>query len=251
MDRTELIASVRASSPRERVITALDVPDADRAVALAQRLGPSGRLVKVGLELFSAAGPRVIERLRALDKDVFLDLKWHDIPQTIAGAARVAASLGAAFVTVHASAGRRGLVAAAEALAAAPPGPSGRRPALLAVTVLTSLAPDELDEIAPSPESLAERVVRLARLGWECGCDGVVCAAPDLPRLRAELGWAPLAVTPGIRPAAGGDDDQRRVATPASAMAAGADCLVVGRPITGAADPAAALAAIREELPQR
>ncbi len=250
MERSALLAALRARPPRERVITALDVPSAARAVALAATLGPDGRLVKVGLELFSAAGPAVVERLREIGKDVFLDLKWHDIPQTIAGAARAAAGLGAVFVTVHAAAGRRGLCAAAEALAAAAGG-GKPRPALLAVTVLTSLAPEELDEIAPSGEPLPARVVRLARLGWECGCDGVVCAAPDLERLRGELGAQPLAVTPGIRPSCGATDDQRRVATPAAAVAAGADFLVVGRPITGAADPAGALLAITKELPER
>jgi orotidine-5'-phosphate decarboxylase len=250
MDRSQLLADLRARPSRARVITALDVPDAARAVALARSLGPDGRLVKVGLELFSAAGPAVIESLRAEGREVFLDLKWHDIPQTIAGAARVAARLGATFVTVHAAAGRRGLAAAAEALASASGG-GAPRPALLAVTVLTSLAPEELDELAPSSEPLTARVVRLARLAWDCGCDGVVCAAPDLPRLRAALGATPLAVTPGIRPATAGGDDQRRVATPAAAVADGADFLVVGRPITGAADPAAALRAIVAELPER
>jgi orotidine-5'-phosphate decarboxylase len=249
MERTRLLELLRARPDGARVITALDVPDASRALALARALGPDARLVKVGLELFSAAGPQVVAGLREMGREVFLDLKWHDIPQTIAGAARVAAGLGATLVTVHAAAGRRGLAAAAEALAGAAGG--GPRPALLAVTVLTSLAPEELNEIAPSPEPLAERVARLARLAWECGCDGVVCAPPDLPSLRAALGPAPLAVTPGIRPAAGGGDDQRRVATPAAAMAAGADFLVVGRPITGAADPAAALRAIVSELAER
>jgi len=249
MERSALLAALRARPTRGRVITALDVDAAGRALALAGRLGPEGRLVKVGLELFSAAGPPVVRELRGAGHDVFLDLKWHDIPQTIAGAARAAAALGATFVTVHAAAGRRGLAAAAEALAAA--ARDGARPALLAVTVLTSLSPEELDEVAPSPEPLSARVARLARLAWDCGCDGVVCAAPDLPRLRQEVGPEPLAVTPGIRPAAGATDDQRRVATPAAALAAGADFLVVGRPITGAADPAAALREITKELPER
>lgn len=251
MDRTSLLGRLRAVPRRERVITALDVPDAARAVALARALGPHGRLVKVGLELFSAAGPAVVAALRAEGKEVFLDLKWHDIPQTVAGAARAAAGLGVSFVTVHAAAGRRGLAVAAEALAIAPRPDGAPRPALLGVTVLTSLSPEELAEVAPTGEAPAEAAARLARLAWESGCDGVVCAAPDLPRLRAELGAAPLAVTPGIRPAQAGADDQRRVATPAAAVAGGADFLVVGRPITGAPDPAGALAAIVKEMPER
>ncbi len=243
----ELVTSLRSVPREQRIITALDVADARAAVALARQLGTQGRFVKVGLELFSAAGPEVVRSLRELGKDVFLDLKYHDIPNTVASAARVAAALGAAMVTVHAAAGARALATAAETLAGGGGGPA--RPVLLAVTVLTSLSVAELAEVAPSPESLPERVLRLARLAVANGCDGIVCAAADLTLLRAELGTGPLVVTPGIRPTSTAPDDQRRVATPAAAMAAGADFLVIGRPITRTTDPAAALQAICRELP--
>ncbi|MBM4129489.1 orotidine-5'-phosphate decarboxylase [bacterium] len=248
MSREELIARLRALPPQRRLITALDVRDAPAALALAGRLGPAGGFVKVGLELFSAAGPEVVTQLRGLGRDVFLDLKYHDIPNTVAAAARQAARLGASLCTIHAAGGRAALTAAATALADAAPGPDGRRPALLAVTVLTSLSAPELEEVAPGGGALSERVARLARLAWDCGCDGLVCSAADLPALRSVIGPGPLAVTPGIRPAAGSADDQKRIATPAEAAAAGADFLVIGRPVTQAPDPAAALAAIAAEF---
>jgi len=248
VDRSQLITELRAIPARERIITALDVPDHEAARALADDLGDQGRFVKVGLELFSAAGPRIVTDLRQAGKEVFLDLKYHDIPNTVAAAARVAAALGATMTTVHASAGRRALSAAAAALAEAPAGPDGRRPALLAVTILTSLSAEELQEIGPSPDSLQERIDRLAHLAWECGCDGLVCSAADLPRLRESIGPEALVVTPGIRPAGGEANDQRRVTTPRQALAAGADFLVVGRPITRAEDPAAALDLLAAEL---
>ncbi len=242
-----MITALRDIPLRQRIITALDVPGAAPAVELARRLGQDGRFVKVGLELFSAAGPEVIRQLQACGKEVFLDLKYHDIPNTMAGAARTACDLGAVMVTAHASAGRRALSATAAALAQH--SGSGPRPLLLAVTVLTSLSAEDWQEISPRSEELRERIVRLARLACDCGCDGVVCSATDLTYLRAELGPGPLAVTPGIRPAATATDDQQRVATPAAAAAAGADFLVIGRPITRAADPAVALAEIGKELP--
>ncbi|MEZ4387367.1 MAG: orotidine-5'-phosphate decarboxylase [Candidatus Krumholzibacteriia bacterium] len=237
MDRPELLAALRGAAPQERVITALDVPGLDAACTLADRLGPDAPLVKVGLELFSAAGPAVIEALHARGKRIFLDLKYNDIPNTVAGAARVAARLGVAMVTMHAGCGRAAIAAAAEALAAAD-GP--RRPALLCVTVLTSLADADLRELGPGQDSVQERVARLAQVAWDSGCDGLVCSAADLPALRAQLGPAPLAVTPGIRPAGGPAQDQKRVATPAGASRDGADFLVVGRPITQSDDPARA-----------
>ncbi len=248
MDRSALLATLRGEPATDRIITALDVPSAEEAMALAGRLGPRGRYVKVGLELFSAAGPTVVQLLQGRGQRVFLDLKFHDIPNTVAGAARMAARLGAAFCTIHASAGRRALSAAAEALASEPAATDGLRPALLAVTVLTSLGPDELAETAPSWETLPDRVLRLARLAWDCGCDGLVCAAPDLVALRAAVGPEPLVVTPGIRPAGAGVDDQTRVATPGRAIADGADFLVVGRPVARADDPAAALTSLAAEL---
>ena len=249
MNRSELLNALRALPAGRRVITALDVPGPDQALELAARLGPAGGFVKVGLELFSAAGPGVVGRLQELGRDVFLDLKYHDIPNTVASAARVAATLGASLCTMHAGNGRAAMTAAAAALAEAPVHPvTGRRPALLAVTVLTSLSEDELQETSPSPDHLADRIARLANLAWASGCDGLVCSAADLPSLRAAIGPDPLIVTPGIRPAGAAADDQHRVTTPRQAMAAGADFLVIGRPITRAADPAAALAAIGAEL---
>ena len=231
---------------RQRIITALDVSGVEPALALAHKLGPHGLFVKVGLELFSAAGPTVVSQLQACGKKVFLDLKYHDIPNTIAGAARVAASLGAAMVTVHATAGRRALSAAVAALHQTD---IQNQPALLAVTILTSLSEAELNEIAPGPEHIQQRVLRLAHLALECGCDGIVCSAADLKFVRADIGAEPLVVTPGIRSASAATDDQRRIATPAAAAAAGADFLVIGRPITRAADPATALLDISRELP--
>jgi len=251
MHREELLAALRDLPPTDRLITALDVASPEEAMALAGRIGPGARFVKVGLELFSAAGPPVVQQLQGRDKRIFLDLKYHDIPNTVAGAARVAARLGVSMVTMHAGAGRAAMEAAAAALAAAPIPATGMRPALLAVTVLTSLGTDDLQELGPGPDGVAERVIRLAQLAWEAGCDGLVCSAADLPALREALGAAPLAVTPGIRPAGGEVQDQKRVATPAGAMAAGADFLVVGRPITQADDPAAAHAAIAAELEVR
>ena len=249
MDRIQLIARLRELPAARRIITALDVPTMDQALSLAENLGASGGFVKVGLELFSAAGPEVVHRLKNLDRDIFLDLKYHDIPNTVASAAGVAASLGASLCTMHASNGRAAMTAAAAALAAARVDPrTGRRPALLAVTILTSLSEQEMGEVSPSHDLLQDRIQRLARLAWDCGCDGLVCSAADLPGLRATLGPEPLIVTPGIRPAGADTGDQHRVATPREAMDAGADFLVIGRPITRAPDPGAALQAIAAEL---
>jgi len=249
MNRDDLLAALRALPASARIITALDVPGAPEALDLAGRLGPAGGFVKVGLELYSAAGPQVVADLRGAGREIFLDLKYHDIPNTVASAARVAARLGASLCTMHAQNGRAAMTAAAEALADAEPDPvSGRRPALLAVTILTSLSEEQLSEASPSDDSLQDRVERLATLAWDCGCDGLVCSAADLPRLRKVVGPGPLIVTPGIRPAGSGADDQHRVATPRQAMDSGADFLVIGRPITKAPDPAAAIAAIAREM---
>ncbi len=249
MKRDVLLQALRDLPAGRRVITALDVPSQTDALALAARLGPTGGFVKVGLQLFSAAGPGVVHRLQDLQRDVFLDLKYHDIPNTVASAARVAATLGTSLCTMHAGNGRAAMAAAAEALAAVSPHPvTGRRPALLAVTVLTSLSEAEMQEVSPSADQLQDRIERMARLAWQSGCDGLVCSAADLPRLRTAIGPDPLIVTPGIRPAGAATDDQHRVTTPREAMDAGADFLVIGRPITKASDPAAALAAIAAEL---
>ncbi len=251
MTRDQLLAQLRTLPASSRIITAMDVPDLPAAKKLAEKLGSQARCVKVGLELFSAAGPAAVHFMREQGHEVFLDLKYHDIPNTVASAASRSVALGASFCTVHAAAGRRAMSAAAEALAAtalAPEAPDGRRPALLAVTVLTSLSEDELQETGPSSDTLGERVVRLARLAWDCGCDGLVCSPSDLPTLRDALGPEPLVITPGVRPAGSAIGDQRRVATPAEAIRNGADFLVIGRPITRSDDPGAALTAIANEI---
>jgi orotidine-5'-phosphate decarboxylase len=247
MDRTALVARLRETPLQQRIITALDTPTREGALQLSGALGPGRHFVKVGLELFSAAGPDMVRDLLGRDRRVFLDLKYHDIPNTVAHAAGQAAALGAELCTVHAQAGRGALTAAAEALAAHGR-EHGRRPALLAVTILTSLSEEELAEASPSPDTLQQRIERLAALAWDSGCDGLVCSAADLPRLRAAVGDGPLVITPGIRPSGAALDDQHRVTTPAAALEAGADFLVIGRPITRAENPAAALAAIAAEL---
>jgi orotidine-5'-phosphate decarboxylase len=243
VQQTEVNRALRRLPPPQRVITALDLALPQEALALAERLGPSAAWFKVGLQLFTAAGPDMIRQLTGRGCRIFLDLKYHDIPNTVAAAAGAAAALGPSMITVHAAAGRRALAAAAEALAAAPRPAGGLRPALLAVTVLTSLAAEDLTDLLPAPAEPARWVVKLARMACEAGCDGLICAPTDLAALRAEVGPEPLLVCPGIRPTPR-RDDQRRTATPTRAAADGADFLVVGRPITGAPDPAAALAQI-------
>ena len=250
MKPSELNAILRSLPPGRRVITALDTPTADAALALAAAFGASGHFVKVGMELFTAAGPPVVRDLVAAGCDVFLDLKYKDIPNTVAGAVRSASALGVSLITLHADGGLRMLQAAANAAAEAPIGPLGRRPALLGVTVLTSLTEAELDAVHPGGGSLCDRILRQASVVRDSGCDGIVCSAADLSALRAEFGDSLLAVTPGIRPAGGDLGDQRRVTTPSEAIAAGADFIVVGRPITQAPNPAAALAAITKEIEQ-
>ena len=230
-----------ASNPRVPIIVALDYANAADALATARALAGSGCAVKVGKELFTAEGPAIVGKLTALDLPVFLDLKFHDIPNTVAGACRAAAGLGAWMINVHASGGREMLVAAREAVEACP-----TRPLLIAVTVLTSLDRARLAEVGLDVEPAAQ-VERLARLTREAGLDGVVCSPQEITLVKA-LGAGFLAVTPGVRPPGSAQDDQQRVATPAAAVAAGADWLVIGRPITRAAAPAAAVAQIAESL---
>lgn len=225
-----------------RVIVALDYPTAAEALAFAGRVDPGLCRLKVGFELFTAAGPSVVEALVQKGFDVFLDLKFHDIPNTVAAACASAACLGVWMVNVHASGGRRMLVAAREALEK-----SATRPLLIGVTVLTSQSAQDLEEIGldGSPET---QVLRLARLARESGLDGVVCSAREAPRLRSDAGSDFILVTPGIRPSGSARADQERVTTPAEAARLGADYLVVGRPITQAPDPVAVLAGIGREL---
>jgi orotidine-5'-phosphate decarboxylase len=231
-------------APRDRLIVALDVPGLAEAEALVGRLAGVVTTFKVGAPLFTAAGPAAVEMIRRRGAGVFLDLKYHDIPATVAGAVREAARLGVALLSVHASGGSAMLRAAVEAAAAAGAG----RPRLLAVTVLTSLDRAALQGELGVPVAVAGHVLHLAALARAAGCDGVVASPQEAARLRAALGPEVLIVTPGVRPAGAAADDQARVATPAAARRAGADVLVVGRPVTAAADPVAAATAILAEL---
>ena len=225
-----------------RVIAPLDFPDAEAALALAARLDPALCRVKVGKELYVAAGPSVVRTLQERGFEVFLDLKFHDIPNTVAGACRAAARLGVWMLNVHASGGEAMMRAAREAAAGAP-----RPPLLIAVTVLTSLGQGDLERVGLHG-SVLDNVERLAALAKGCGLDGVVCSALEAPRLRAAHGAGFKLVTPGIRLAGAAPDDQSRVVTPAEALRLGADYLVIGRPIAQAADPVAVLQSIRESL---
>lgn len=226
----------------ERLIVALDYSEAAPALALAERLDPRMAHLKVGKELFVAAGPELVRTLTERGHRVFLDLKFHDIPNTVAAACRAAARLGVWMLNVHASGGLRMMQAARAALEGLP-----ARPRLIAVTVLTSLGREDLAQVGLDLEPQVQ-VLRLAQLAREAGLDGVVCSAREAPLLRRELGPDFLLVTPGVRPAGSPINDQQRVLTPAQALRAGADYLVVGRPITQAPDPVAALQSIRDEI---
>lgn len=225
-----------------RIIIALDFARADAALELAAKLEPQSCRLKVGKELFTAAGPALVEKLIGRGFDIFLDLKFHDIPNTVAGACKAAAQLGVWMLNVHALGGRAMLEAARDAVAA-----GANRPKLVAVTLLTSVAGADMKDVGISGDSESV-VLRLARLAQASGLDGVVCSAREAQLLRRECGAGFCLVTPGIRPAQSANDDQQRVATPAAAVAAGADYLVIGRPVTQAPDPAAALAAINREI---
>ena len=225
-----------------KIIVALDFSDADSALALVARLDPALCRIKVGKELFTVAGPELVRTLVARGFEVFLDLKFHDIPNTAAAACRAAAGLGVWMLNVHASGGRRMMAAAQAALAELP-----KPPLLIAVTVLTSMSAEDLGEVGISAAP-ADQVLRLARLAHACKLDGVVCSAQEAAMLRAELGAGFRLVTPGIRPAGFDAGDQRRVMTPAEALRAGATDLVIGRPVTAAADPLAALEQIQSDI---
>lgn len=217
------------------VIVALDFPAASEALQLARQLAPQKCRLKVGKELFAVGGPALVEELQQLGFDVFLDLKFHDIPNTVAAAVSAVARLGVWMVNVHASGGRRMMEAAREAADAA-----SRRPLLIAVTVLTSMTEEDLREVG-CELPVREQVGRLAALAARSGLDGVVCSAMEARDLRTAQGEGFCLVTPGIRLAGDSAGDQRRVVTPADARAMGSDYLVVGRSITGASDPLAAL----------
>ena len=227
------------------IIVALDYAEAADALALAERLNPAACRLKVGKELFTSAGPQLVQALIARGFDVFLDLKFHDIPNTVAKACEAAARLGVWMLNVHASGGLAMMQAAREGVAR-----SGRNPRLIAVTVLTSMDQTALKQVGVAT-SVQGQVLHLAGLTKEAGLDGVVCSAQEATLLRSALGSDFCLVTPGIRPASASLDDQSRVVTPSDAIRNGAHYLVIGRPITAAADPLAALAAIAREIPAR
>jgi orotidine-5'-phosphate decarboxylase len=227
---------------RKRLIVALDVPDAATAASLVGQLENTCHWFKVGLELFVAAGPAVIEPLVARGHSVFLDLKFHDIPNTVAAAVRSAATLGARMINVHAAGGPAMLAAAKAALDGVE-----NPPELLAVTMLTSMDQSQVSSIGLD-HSPAEQVELLARMGLDTGIRGFVCSPEEVATLRALTGPDGVLVTPGIRPAGAAVGDQKRIATPAEALRRGASYLVVGRPITKAPDPAEAAEAILKEM---
>ena len=224
-----------------KVIVALDFPQAAPALELAQKLDSSKCRLKVGKELFTSAGPQLVEQLQKLGFDIFLDLKFHDIPNTTAQACKAAAGLGVWMVNVHAMGGKRMMEAAREALANV-----GRRPKLIAVTVLTSMAQEDLHGIGINT-SPAHMVSLLAELVHDSGLDGVVCSAQEAASLRQQFGESFVLVTPGIRPTNAAANDQQRIMTPRMALDAGSSYLVIGRPITQAPDPLQALRDILRE----
>ena len=230
---SEIAASPLPASigARRRLIVALDVSRAEAARALVDRIGEAAGLYKVGLQLFTAEGPRLVEELVGSGHKVFLDLKLHDIPNTVSHAVKSAAALGVSMLTVHAAGGSDVLKAAVEA--------ADRRLTLLAVTVLTSFCDDDLRETGV-PSTTAEQVLHLAGLAQRAGCPGIVTSPRETALIRKSLGSDLVIVNPGVRPVGSGKDDQERIATPAEAIRAGASYIVVGRPITMADDPARA-----------
>jgi orotidine-5'-phosphate decarboxylase len=235
------LRSTHLSDPK--IIVALDFADGTVALDFARRLRPDLCRLKVGKELFTAAGPALVAELQRSGFQIFLDLKFHDIPNTVAQACKAAAALGVWMLNLHALGGRAMMTSAREAL-----GDSPERPRLTAVTVLTSMTSSDLAEVGVAAASPGEAALRLAKLSARCGMDGVVCSAEEARLLRAECGPDFLLVTPGIRPEGSAADDQKRIATPASALNNGASYLVVGRPITRAPDPLTALRTIVDTI---
>ena len=226
-----------------KIIVALDFPSQDPALALVDQLDPKKCRLKVGKELFTRSGPQLVEALQGRGFEVFLDLKFHDIPNTTSAAVAAAADLGVWMVNVHASGGEKMMTACRERLE-----PYGKdKPLLIAVTVLTSMTAEDLAGIG-IPNSPEAQVSRLATLTRNSGLDGVVCSAQEAPRLKTEQGAEFQLVTPGIRPLTADKGDQQRIMTPTDALKAGSDYLVIGRPITQAPDPLAALEAIHAEV---
>ena len=231
------------SKPSDRIFVALDTTDVAEAVSLAEKLRDYVGGVKLGKEFFTANGPQGVAQVSELGMPVFLDLKWHDIPNTVAGAVRASQPLRPLFVNVHASGGAEMMGKAAEAAAEA----GAKRPLVLGVTVLTSMSQEDLDGVGVEC-SVLDQVVRLAKLAKSSGLDGVVCSAKEITAIREACGPDFALMVPGIRPAWAATGDQKRIMTPADAVAAGADYLVIGRPITQADDPVEAAKKIAEEL---
>lgn len=225
-------------SIRDRIFVALDVPTADEARALVERLGDEATSYKIGLQLFCAAGPEIVSEFAKAGKRIFLDLKFHDIPNTVAGAVRSVAGLGAAVMNVHCSGGMEMMRTAAET--------AGGGILVIGVTVLTSLNDDDLKEMGVA-HTTEGQVLQFARMANEAGLDGVVCSAKEIGMLRREIGDDFLLITPGIRPEWAASGDQKRIVTPSEAFKKGASALVIGRPITGQDNPAAAMRRILDE----
>jgi orotidine-5'-phosphate decarboxylase len=228
--------------PRDRLIVALDVASADQAKRIVSAVGESAQIYKVGKQLFTAEGPQIVRDLLAAGRKVFLDLKFHDIPNTVAAAVAEAAKLKVTMLTVHASGGGKMLRAAVEAASKA-----DVPPMILAVTVLTSMEDSDLPGIGVRG-TVIDQTLRLATLAIANGCDGIVTSAHEVRDLRSELGDDFAVVTPGVRPVGSEKGDQARIVTPAEAIAAGASHIVVGRPITAAPDPAAAAKEIIQQI---
>lgn len=237
----DTLASPASSGMRERLIVALDVPSAGAAQALVQRIGDAAGIYKVGLELFTAEGPSFVRDLVHSGKRVFLDLKLHDIPNTVSHAVKSAVDLGVHMLTVHAGGGSAMLRAATEA--------AGGKLNILAVTVLTSLSDEDLEETGIAGR-VTDQALRMAALAQNGGCQGIVSSPKEALLIRKSLGEGFAIVTPGIRPAGAESNDQQRIATPAQAIVNGASHIVVGRPITHAPDPAEAARAIISEMEQ-
>ncbi|HCH56715.1 MAG TPA: orotidine-5'-phosphate decarboxylase [Rhodospirillaceae bacterium] len=230
-------------SPIDRIFCAIDTPKLDDALLLADLLSGEVGAIKLGKEFFTAHGPNGVRKVADLGHSIFLDLKYHDIPNTVAGAVGAANRLSCTVLTVHASGGPAMLKAAADASADA----GAKRPKILAVTVLTSLDNDDLAAVGQTGPA-EEQVLRLARLARDSGIDGIVCSPQEVSLLRGEIGDQIALVVPGVRPEWAGADDQKRVMTPGEAVAAGADHLVIGRPITRSDDPVGAARRIVDEL---
>jgi orotidine-5'-phosphate decarboxylase len=233
---------LRNTDPREKLIVALDVSTAVAAQKIVEAVGDSALTYKVGMQLYTAEGPQVVKDLVASGRRVFLDLKYHDIPNTVASAVREAARLGVSMLTVHASGSSKMLRAAVEAARIVNPSLL-----VLAVTVLTSLDQNDLEQVGVQG-SVQDEVLRLTKMALASGCQGIVTSARESSRLRGEFGDGFFIVTPGVRPVGGDHADQARVVTPAEAIAAGASHIVVGRPITEAADPAAEARSILQQI---